>query len=174
MLIKLDARFQKRVQGMFGKYQFEVGVLEDAPHKEAARGKPGLKGADVITTYAGGPRRKTTRRDSGLSIAEVSAENRARLGFNYLQKPFRDRSASQADILRFTNEFFKLVFGRSEKKRAENLLQAVVRNPILRGEYKRESPLTQLIKGFSRPMIDTAQLFKAIRARCTVKGGRRV
>ena len=174
MLIQLDRRFKKRVQGMFGKYDFQVGILEDAPHKEAARGKPGLKGQDVITTYAGGPRRKTTRKDSGLTIAQVSAENRARLGFNYLQKPFRDRSRSQADILRFTNEFFKLVFGRSQKKRAENLLQAVVRNPILRGEYKRESPLTQLIKGFSRPMIDTAQLFKAIRANCTVRGGKRV
>jgi hypothetical protein len=92
---------------------------------------------------------------------------RARLGFNYLSKPFSKRSS---DIIKFSNEFFKLAFGRTQKQRAVNLLQAIVRNPILRGEYKTESPLTQVIKGFSRPMIDTAQLFKALRARCDERG----
>ncbi len=169
MLIQLDKRFQKRVQGMFGKYDFQVGVLDDAPHYDAARGKRGLKGQDVISRYAGGPVRKIdrSRKDNGLTIAQVSKENRERLGFNYLTKPFEKRSS---DIIKFSNEFFKLVFGRSQQKRAENLLQAIVRNPILRGEYKRESPLTQIIKGFSRPMIDTGQLFKAIKAKCTVRG----
>jgi hypothetical protein len=171
MEIKLDARFQKKVQGLFGKYEFYVGVLEDGPHKDAATGKRGLKGADVITQYAGGPRRKlrVPNKDSGLTIAQVSHENRKRLGYNYLTKPFEDRTS---DIIKFSNEFFRLVFGRSEKKRAENLLQAIVRNPILRGEVGHQSALTSKIKGFVRPMIDTAQLFKAIRARCVVKGGR--
>ncbi len=168
MIIELDKRFQKKVVGMFGKYSFEVGILEDKEHKEAKRGVRGLKGLDVIKVFSGGPARMTSNKGSGKSIAEVSAANRARLGFNYLARPFTSRSSSQQDILRFSKEFFNLVFGRSQKKRAENLLQAIVRNPILRGEYKIESPTTQKIKGFSRPMIDTAQLFKAIRARCKV------
>ena len=167
MTIQLDLRFQKNVKGLFGKYEFEVGVLEDRDHKEAARGKRGLKGQDVITTYAGGPRRKVSSKDSGKTIAEISADNRKRLGYNYLTKPFAQKSS---DIIKFTNEFFKLVFGRTEKKRAENLLQAVVRNPILRGEVGKQSPLTTKIKGFVRPMIDTAQLFKAITARCNIRG----
>ncbi len=29
MQLKLDRRFQKKVKGMFSKYQFEVGVLDD-------------------------------------------------------------------------------------------------------------------------------------------------
>lgn len=167
MKIMLDKRFQKKVKGLFGKYSFEVGVLQDAPHKDARRGERGKKGRDVISSYAGGPVRKKARTDSGLTIAQVSAENRKRLGYNYLIKPFERRSS---DIIKFTNSFFKLVFGRSEKKRCENLLQAIVRNPILRGEVGTQSLLTTTIKGFHRPMIDTAQLFRAIRARCKVVG----
>lgn len=167
MEIKLDKRFAKNVKGLFGKYQFEVGVLEDSPHRDALKGKPGLKGADVITTYAGGPVRKASRKSSGKSVAEVSASLRKHLGYNYLTKPFEDKSS---DIVKFSQEFFKLVFGKSQKKRCENLLQAIVRNPILRGEVGKQSPVTTIIKGFDRPSIDTAQLFKSITARVITKG----
>lgn len=167
MQLKLLPGFEKRLKGRFGKYNFEVGVLEDGPHKVPKRGERGQKGQDVLSSYAGGPVRQKTRRDSAMTISEVSKENRERLGFNYLSEPFKKRTS---DIIKFTNEFFKLAFGRSEKRRAENLLQAVVRNPILRGEYGPNSALTKKIKGFDRGMIDTAQLFKALKAKCTVRG----
>lgn len=169
MQLKLSKGFQQRVEGMFGKYQFEVGILEDGPHYEPRRGARGLKGQDVITNYAGGPVRKKSRKVGPLTIAQVSQANRERLGFNYLTEPFKKKSS---DIIKFTNEFFRVVFGKSQKRRAENLLQAVVRNPILRGDYGGNSALTKKIKGFDRKMIDTAQLFKAIKAICRVKGGR--
>ncbi len=54
------------------------------------------------------------------------------------------------------------------RKRCENLLQAIVRNPILRGEYGKQGRSTTRTKGFYSPMIDTAQLFKSIKA--SVKG----
>lgn len=168
MNVQLTKRFAKRLEGRFGKYDFEVGVLEDRPYREPMDVGPGPTGNNAIGTYAGGPVRKATRKASGKTVSEVSAANRERLGFNYLAKPFQDGSA---DVVKFTNEFFRLAFGRSEKKRAENLLQAVVRNPIRAGEYGTNSPLTKIIKGFDRPMIDTAQLFKALKARCTVRGG---
>lgn len=166
MQLKLDKGFQKRAQGRFGKYEFQVGVLEDGPHKQAKVGKRGLGGKDVLSTYAGGPIRKKSNKNSGLTISEVSAENRKRMGVNYLTAPFKNRTA---DIIKFTNEFFRLAFGRSEKKRAENLLQAVVRNPIMRHEYGSNSKLTQKIKGFDRKLIDTSQLFRAIKAICRVR-----
>lgn len=169
MVIKLSRSFKARLQGRFGRFDFEVGILNDGPHKDAKRGVPGLKGQDVISLYAGGPRRNVTGRSS-TTLSEVSKANRERLGINFYTEPFKDRTS---DIVKFANEFFKLAFGRTQKKRAENLLQAIVRNPILRGEYGRESALTQRIKGFSRPMIDTAQLFKGIVARCTVRGAAR-
>lgn len=166
MQLKLNRGFQKRAQGIFGKYEFMVGVLEDGPHKQARTGQRGLGGKDVITTYAGGPARKKSSKDSGLTISQVSEANRKRMDINYLTEPFKNRTS---DIIKFTNEFFRLAFGRSEKKRAENLLQAVVRNPILRHEYGTNSKLTQSIKGFDRKLIDTAQLFRAIKAVCRVK-----
>ncbi len=166
MQLKLDSKFKKNVEGRFGKYRFEVGILDDGPHKLARRGARGLKGEDVKGSYAGGPVRKKSSQDSGQSISDVSAANRARLGFNYLTEPFKKRSS---EIIKFTEAFFKMAFGKSEKRRAENLLQAVVRNPILRGEYGPNSALTRKIKGFDRPMIDTAQLFKSIKAVCRVK-----
>lgn len=166
MKIILDRRFKKNLKGRFGKYEFEVGVLDDGPYRKPRRGERGLKGADVISQYAGGPVRKKSRQDSGLMISDVSRENRERLGFNYLSEPFQKESS---DIVKFSREFFKLVFGKSEKRRCENLLQAIVRNPILRGEYGPNSDLTKKIKGFDRGMIDTAQLFKALKAFCRVK-----
>lgn len=166
MEFKLDERFKQKVQAKFDKYEFQVGILEDGPHRVAGIGKRGLRGADVVTAYAGGPIRKLKRpiTDSGLTIAQVSEENRKRLGYNYLTRPFQDKTS---DIIKFSTEFLKLVFGKSQKRRVENLLQAIVRNPILRGEVGKQSELTTAIKTFDRPMIDTAQLFRAITAKCT-------
>ncbi len=168
MRIELDKRFKKNVQGLFGRYALEVGVLDDGPHKIPKTGERGKKGQDVLSEYAGGPVRQKTRKN-GLSISQVSAEYRAHLGFNYLAKPFKDRTS---DVIKLSKRFFELAFGRSEKRRVETLLQAVVRNPILRGDYGPNSALTIAIKGFDRHGIDTAQLFKSLKARVTVRSSR--
>ena len=55
---------------------------------------------------------------------------------NYLTAPFKSRTS---EIVRFANAYLKLVSGKSDIRRAENLLQAVVRNPILRGAYGKNS-----------------------------------
>ncbi len=165
MQLKLDKRFQKNIAGHFGRYRFQVGVLEDKSHKLPKRGVRGLKGQDVISSYAGGPVRKISSIDSGLDISDVSQAFRKHMGFNYLTRPFDKRNR---DRVGFTDSFFKLVFGLGSKKRVENLLQAVVRNPILRGDYGNNSEITKKIKGFNRFGIDTAQLFKNIKAKCVV------
>jgi hypothetical protein len=165
MKLILDKKFAKKLQGRFGKYNFEVGILDDGVYKTPKKGERGKKGQDVLSNYAGGPVRKKGPASDKM-ISDVSKENRDRLGFNYLSEPFKHKST---DIIKFTKEFFKLAFGRSEKRRCENLLQAIVRNPILRGEYGENSELTQKVKGFNRPMIDTAQLFKAIKAVCKIR-----
>lgn len=169
MELKITKGMAQRLQGRFGKYDFQVGVLDDAPYKEPLEIDPATGTKPVTSSYAGGPIRKKSRKDSGLTVAQVSAANREHLGFNYLTEPFKKRGT---DIIKFTEAFFKLAFGRSEKRRAENLLQAVVRNPILRGEYGKNGTATRRAKGFVRPMIDTAQLFKALKAVCNV-GGRK-
>ncbi len=169
MEIKIDPKFQKRVEGMFGKYRFQVGILQDGPHKDARRGVRGKGGQDVLSTYAGGPIRKKSR-DASSTLNEVSKNLRETSGVNYLVEPFRSKNKAQADIIKFSNAFFNLVFGRSQAKRAVNLLQAIVRNPILRGDYGSNSRVAQRIKGFNRWGIDTAQLFKGIKAQVKVRG----
>lgn len=62
MQLKINRGFQKRVAGKFGRYQFEVGVLQDGPHKEARQGKRGLGGKDVISSYAGGLSERSPRK----------------------------------------------------------------------------------------------------------------
>lgn len=159
--IKLDRRFEKQAKGVYEKYDFQVGVLVDAPHKDAQPQQKGLK------SYAGGPARKTSNKPSGQTIAEVSESLRKKTGINFYTRPFQSRK--NKDILAFSKTFFDLCAGRAQPKRAENLLQAIVRNPILRGDYGRNTSITAKIKGFNRLMIDTAQLFKAITAKVTVK-----
>lgn len=151
--IELDKRFKDKAKGMFGKYEFEVGVLKNGPHKNALPKSRGLK------SFAGGPARRVSSK-SGPTLEQVSKWNRKKT--DYLRAPFKKRSS---DIIRFSQEFFRLVFGRSEPKRAVNLLQAIVRNPILRGDYGSNKTSTIRKKGFDRYMIDTAQLFKNITAR---------
>ncbi len=157
--IKIDKRFKKKVKGVFEKYEFQVGILNDGAHRGALSRTRGL------SSYAGGPVRKKSR-ISTQSISEVSENLRKNTGIEYLTAPFRKKSS---DITKFANEFIKLAIGKSEKKRVENLLQAVVRNPILRGDYGSNSKVTKIIKGFNRFMIDTGQLFKAIRAKAIVR-----
>lgn len=166
MEIQLNPKFRKNVEGIFSKYSFQVGVLVDGPHKDPKRGERGKKGQDVLSTYAGGPIRKKSTKSSE-SISEVSASLREKLGVNYLVAPFKNKSS---DIIKFTKTFFQLAFGRSQPKRLENLLQAIVRNPMLRGDYGSNSAVTKKIKGFDRSTIDTAQLFKAIKAAVKVRG----
>ena len=150
-------RLQKRVEG----FEFEVGILEDKPHRDAVEtpfGKPPQLG-----TYAGGPVRKAQRGGGTVSVGDVLIANMERINTNLLLKPFQDQSA---DINKFVKAFMQLVIKKNMAlKRVENLLQAVVRNPILRQEYGPNKASTADAKGFDRHLFDTAQMFKAIKAR---------
>ncbi len=166
MQLRISKTFAAKVEARYGRFRMEVGVLENAPHLPPMERPAGAEnfGAN-ISSYAGGPVRKKGRDSAGMpTIAEVSAANRARLGFNYLTEPFKRKDS---EIIQFSNTFFKMAAGRatSMRRRCENLLQAIVRNPILRGEYGRQARSTTREKGFVRPMIDTAQLFKSLKAR---------
>lgn len=143
-----------KAKGRFEKYEFEVGVLEHKPYRSAEPKSKGLK------KFLAGPARKVSKKSAGLSVARVSFYNRRKT--DYFRKPFKRRSS---DIIRFSKEFFKLCAGTGEERRVLNYLQAIVRNPILRGDYGPNAPATVRTKGFDRYMIDTGQLFNSIKAR---------
>jgi len=144
------------------RFDMEVGVLDDKPHRdpiETPRGKE-----PVLGSYAGGPVRKATRKTSGVMTGAIFIENQKRLGIDLLKRPFQDESS---DLMKFTRAF--LQYAVSQKpipvRRIENLLQAVVRNPILKLQYGKNKATTADAKGFDRHMFDTGQMFKAIRAK---------
>lgn len=162
--VKLDGRFVKEARGRIDRFYFDVGVLENKPHKVALSQKKGFK------SLAGGPARKIGRKSSGLSIADVSERLRKETGINFYTKPWKAKA--NQDLLKFIRSFMRMITqgGKlQEKKRLENALQAVVRNPITRGDYGRNSDVTAKIKGFNRLMVDTGQLFRAIVARVRIK-----
>jgi hypothetical protein len=161
MEIELGKSWGKKLQGRIERYNFEVGVFDDKPHMDPV--VTGRFETPALKNYAGGPVRRTSRQAGDKSVAQILVENMQRLNINILQRPFQERNS---DILKFTAEFLKFVTsGKSSVKRLENLLQAIVRNPILKQEYGKNKAETADAKGFNRHLFDTGQMFRAIRAR---------
>lgn len=162
MKINLGSSWGKKLQRRVNNVEFEVGVLDDSPHKLPVEQK--LFETPQLKTYAGGPVRKTSRQLSGVSVGDVLVQNMERTNTNFLLEPFLKKDS---EIMKFTNYFLRYVVGRPgiSIKRIENLLQAIVRNPILNQEYGPNDSATADNKGFDRHLFDTGQMFKSIRAR---------
>ena len=129
-----------------------VGVLNNSRHKEAIN--------NSIKTFAGGPARKEGRASSGTNNKKIASF--ANRQYDVFRKPFRNESS---DIVKFSYEFMKMSFGKSTEKRTENLLQAIIRNPILNRIYGGNRQKTAIAKGFDRLLIDTGQFFRSIIAK---------
>lgn len=189
--IKLETPLDKLLRRKVEPFTFEVGILKNSNHrlpkglskrKKKTTMKSVLKSANKILrgknrpsnigTYAGGP----VRRMGGpgpMSVAEVSAEVRINTGINVFIEPFKKKN-SEAN--RFIAAFLELCFAQNKvtaRRRTENLLQACVRNPILRKQYGRNKKLAKKLKGFDRKFIDTGQFFKSITAKVLTKAIRR-
>lgn len=162
MKINLGSSWGKKLQSRVNNVEFEVGVLDDSPHKEPVDTPIGT--TPVLKNYAGGPVRPTSRKPSGVTNADVLVQNMERTNTNYLLEPFQKKNT---EIMKFTNYFLRYIVGRpgASINRIENLLQAIVRNPILNQEYGPNNATTADNKGFDRHLIDTGQMFKSIRAR---------
>ena len=162
--IKFARPIGQVLKGKVEKYNFDVGILHDKAYLAPAPKNRGLK------TFAGGSARRVRAKSYG-TIADVSRRVQRVTGVRVFRTPFRAKSD---DAVRMLKGFFDLVFNEGnalKKRRLENLLQAVVRNPILRGTYGRNKKVTADNKGFNRKFIDTAQFFKAIRARVFMTKG---
>lgn len=153
MKLELSKNFKERLQGKFGHYEFEVGILTDKPHRGSAPKKKGIK------NVAGGPSRYAGKK-SGGTVAEVSSY--LQKSSDYLQDPFKKKSS---DIIKFMKEFWAYAWKTTESPRLTNLVQAIVRNPLARGDYGPNKASTIRTKGFDRFGIDSAQLFNNIKCR---------
>lgn len=105
----------------------------------------------------------TGKASQKVSLAEVAkyTDNQ----FKWLKKPFT--LPKNKEVIAVVKEIALQLFGKksTDNKRLENAVQAVIRNPILRGDYGNNAPSTVKQKGFNKLGIDTAQMFKAIKAK---------
>lgn len=145
--------FARAIQVELDKYQMEVGILDNVPKYAAAKGK--------WKNYAGMVVAATGKKTDN-TLADVAQDLDRR--FRWLERPWRipQNQAVQEvvnDIVQSMNA------GNSKKQRVLNSVQAVVRNPILRGDYGKNSSKATKEKGFNKLLIWTSQFFQNIKAR---------
>ena len=151
-IVDFEEKLRKSIEG----YEFEIGILANEPHYKAANDK---------SSYAGSDRRLVTR-TAEKGMQELGGELETR--FSWLSRPFMEWSR---DMYVFAEEYLKSLSAKDfNVRRVENYAQAIVRNPILRGDYGSNTEFTAQKKGFNHLLWDTAQFFKAIKARLIKKG----
>lgn len=143
----------KKITYKVGKYQVQVGILTDARRKKPLFGK--------FKNYAG----KRLLREGGVSNGATMAEVAKYMDkkFKWLRKPWLKES--NKEVVTVIDDIVKCMNGKGDKQRILNGCQAVVRNPILRGEYGKIKAVTARRKGFDDALLMTGQLFKNIKAR---------
>lgn len=154
--MKIDSNgLAKNIARRIGNYEFEVGILKDQ-----SKAIPNRKST---AKYAGLDVSAVKKRDKRVSLAYVAG--RMQKKFGWLTRPFKIKQ--NVDVGRVVKEIAKQVFSKNStnNKKLENAVQAVVRNPILRGDYGKNSREAEAAKGFDKLGIDTGQFFKNIKAR---------
>ena len=161
-MVQMNINAIQELQKSIDKYHIQVGVFDNIPRKKPISGpKAG------ISTLAGGAIRKSRVAKVPSMSGEVAAELNQK--FHWLDKPFRSSNNNSKDIVAFT-KYFVVAIAQGKKdastlRRIANLIQAIVRNPILRGDYGRNSTAYAKLKGFNRFLFDTGQFFKSIKAK---------
>jgi hypothetical protein len=153
--MKITSEISKTISRKIGYYNFEVGIL-DSQQKKIANHK-------ASANYAGMKVSGSKGRSSKLSLADVAKYTDK--NFGWLKRPFKTKE--NKDVGRVVKELAKqtIAEGSKDKKRLENAVQAVIRNPILRGDYGQNKTSTAKAKGFNKLGIETAQMFKFIKAK---------
>ena len=137
---------------------FIVGVIEKKAHFEALPAKDGLM------SFASTSARRRSRKQNGNNQA-IGAKLQGFYG--WLSNPFNEGNEKQKELQLFAQRYLAEVTSgkKVNQKRLENLVQAIVRNPILRKDYGDNRRTTANKKGFNHLMIDTAQFFNSVKAR---------
>lgn len=157
--------FEKYITGQVGKYQFQAGLLQNKPHYAPLKTLLGYQNGKPVFqkhwySYAGKKLLRQGKKPDGTlwKIGQKMDD-----AFMWLRKPFT--LAKNADLLAVINFIVDNLNGKGNQQRILNAIQAVIRNPILRGDYGRNSQKTAKEKGFNQLLMATGQLFKNIKVR---------
>lgn len=155
--MKIESKgFGKFIDGQIGKYKWEVGVFEDKPHYKA-----NADGEVASGDIGGQPILKKSRVKDKKTLVDIAED--LDKNYKWLRRPWIVKQ--NKDIIEVINLIIDELNGKEVKQRILNSVQAVVRNPILRGDYGRNAPKTAKEKGFNKLLISTGQFFKSIKAR---------
>ena len=152
MELKIN-NLSKKIAFKLDKYQVEVGLLSNKRRKKPVFGQ--------YKTYAGKVLLREGKASTGADMVEVAKVLDKR--YKWLRKPFL--LANNKEVVAVLNDIVKDMNGQDLKKRILNGFQAVVRNPILRGEYGMNNAKWAKRKGFNNLLMMTGQFFKNINAR---------
>lgn len=153
--MKIDVKVAEAFRQRIGAYEIDVGILRDMAPAQPAPKSAGFK------NLAGGPALKIKGNALG-SLSDVAQELDVR--HNWLLAPWHN--PGNKEVLRVVEEFSKVLTNKNQNfRRLENAAQAVVRNPILRGEYGDNTQETAEAKGFNRLLIRTGRFFGSIKAK---------
>ena len=150
MKIKIEKPLFKALTAELGKYEIRVGVDDTKPRKK-------MKEPKELRKYAGVEVYKiTSKTDNGKTNVEIAGELDA--AFQWLRTPWLGGGENK-DVVLVVNDILSNIRGQGDRQRILNAAQAVVRNPILRGDYGKHTDA-------NRPfLMRTGQFFKAILAR---------
>lgn len=143
----------KKLSFKLDKYEVQVGLLEDKKRKKPLFGK--------YKNYAGKRLLREGGFSGGASLSKVAEYLDTR--YKWLRKPFLIKNNREVVVV--LNDIVKHLNGAGDKQRILNGFQAVVRNPILRGEYGRNTKKWANKKGFDDLMMMTGQFFQNVKAR---------
>lgn len=143
------------IQKDLDKYESEIGILED---------KPAAKWKGPQRNWHGGPANRQAGQNKETTLRALMSKFNAT--YNILLAPWR--LPENRDVLNAINKMTADINkGGKMKQSFLNAMQAVVRNPILRGDYGDNTKATQSTKGFNRLMINTGKFFSNIKVRFT-------
>lgn len=143
----------KKMQYQLGKYETEVGLLSDTARKEPKYG--------AFKQYAGKTLLQISHKKS--TVTNVQVAEKLDKQYKWLASPFLN--PNNKEVVDVVNEIVADMNQQGDKQRILNGMRAVVRNPILRGEYGKNSAKWAAVKGFNDLLMMTGQFFKAIEAR---------
>lgn len=157
-MVDINLKVIPDLQKQIDLYDIQVGVFANVPRRRPDNGQTTRLGS-----LAGGPIRLGRKMDNSTS-GQVASDLQQK--YQWLDRPFIDSKNQSKETIAFANYFLSCI-AKGEKtasmlRRISNLVQAIVRNPITRGEYGSNSARWAKIKGFNRLMIDTGQFFKSI------------
>lgn len=109
--------------------------------------------------FAGGVARKTSQKESGITIGGLAQIYEGKEGI--FSKPLQNKK--NEEVISVVNDMISWFWNdENNKNRIRNGAQAIIRNPILRGDYGHNTSSAIKNKGFDRKLIDTGQLFNSI------------